>query len=106
VVAEVPNPDGVLCGGLFVKGRIITATRSGVLQAPREAVLNWDVRRRTATVFVVRDGQAEERHVTTGAAAGSLVEISSGLAAGDQIVTRGAFALRRGDRVTTAREGA
>jgi multidrug efflux pump subunit AcrA (membrane-fusion protein) len=33
---------------------------------------------------------------------GENVEISTGLAAGDRVVTRGAFNLRDGDRVTVA----
>ncbi|HEX7018910.1 MAG TPA: efflux RND transporter periplasmic adaptor subunit, partial [Gemmatimonadaceae bacterium] len=106
VVAEVRNEDGALRGGVFVTGRILTGIRRGVLQVPREAILNWDVSRRTATVFLVRGGRAEDRQVTTGTASGPHVEIVTGVAAGEQIVTRGAFALRRGDRVTAAREGA
>jgi multidrug efflux pump subunit AcrA (membrane-fusion protein) len=36
---------------------------------------------------------------------GPSVEIAEGLAAGDEVVTRGAFALRAGDRVRVARTG-
>lgn len=106
VTAEVRNEDGALRGGLFVKGRIIVMRRPAVLQVPREAMLNWDVAQKTATVFVVRNGQADQRNVQTGTANGSAVEITSGLAATDTVVTRGAFALKHGDRVTVAREGA
>lgn len=106
VVAEVSNADGALRGGLFVNGRILLGTRKGVLQVPREAILNWDVVRRSATVFVVRDGRADERRVETGATSGGRVEIVSGLAAGEDVVVRGGFALKRGDRVTATREGA
>jgi len=105
VVAEVPNPDGVLKGGLFVKGRIVVATKPAVAQVPVEALQNWNVAGRTADVFVVRDGQADRRAVTTGAANGRSVEIASGLVPGEQVVTRGAFAVRGGDRVTVTRTG-
>jgi membrane fusion protein, multidrug efflux system len=100
VVAEVPNSDGALKGGLFVKGRIIVAVRSGVLQVPREALVNWNVAERTAEVFAVRNGQAEKVTIQTGTTTGALVEVAAGLAAGEQVVTRGGFALRQGDRVT------
>ncbi len=100
VVAEVPNPEGILKGGLFVKGRIVVGTRPGVLQVPRAALLNWDVNARSAHVFVFRNGQAEKRTVQTGTANGATVEIGTGLAAGERVVTRGAFALRSGDRVS------
>ncbi len=107
VVAEVANADGVLKGGAFVKGRIIVATRPGVVQAPRDALLNWNVEQQTADVFVVRDGRAEKRTVKLGAANGVAVEVLSGVTAGEQVITRGAFALKPGDRVTvTAGEGA
>ncbi len=102
VVAEVPNTDGALKGGLFVKGRIVVATRAAVVQVPIEALQNWDVAARTADLFVVRDGQAERRSVTTGGANGSSIEIASGVTPGERIVTRGAFAVRGGDRVTVA----
>ncbi len=105
VVAEVPNPDGVLKGGLFAKGRIVVATRPAVMQVPFEALQNWDVAKRTADVFVVRDGKAERRTVATGAADGRSVEIASGVMPGDHVVTRGAFAVRGGDRVTVTRTG-
>ncbi len=102
VVAEVSNPDGALKGGLFVKGRIVVGSRADVLQVPRTALLNWNVTTRSADVFVFRNGQAEKRTVQTGAINGSTVEVGGGLTAGDLVVTRGAFALRTGDRVTAA----
>lgn len=99
VIAEVPNPDGALKGGLFVRGRILTATRTGVIAVPREALLNWDVAKQAADVFVVQERTAVKRAVKTGAVPGPTVEITAGLAAGERIVTRGAFALRDGDTV-------
>jgi RND family efflux transporter MFP subunit len=106
IIAEVRNIDNLLKGGLFVQGRIVIATRPGVLQIPREALLNWSVTGRTAEVFVVRGSQAEKRTVQTGTATESSVEIAGGLNAGDQVVTRGGFALRDGDHVTVATTGA
>jgi RND family efflux transporter MFP subunit len=105
IVAEVRNDDGALKGGLFVKGRIIVASRPGVIQVPREALLNWNVAKRAAEVFVIRNGQAEKHAVECGKATGTSVEIIRGLAPGDQVVTRGAFALRQGDKVTLTAAG-
>jgi RND family efflux transporter MFP subunit len=107
VIAEVPNADGSLRGGAFVKGRIVLANRSGVLQVPREALQNWNLERQSADVFVVQGDKADKRAVKTGSSSGGAVEIVSGLEAGEQVVTRGAFALRPGDRVSVAKgEGA
>ncbi|MGE3840151.1 MAG: efflux RND transporter periplasmic adaptor subunit [Vicinamibacterales bacterium] len=106
VVAEVRNADGVLKGGAFVRGRLVLARRAGVLQLPREALLNWDPTEGRGDVFVVEGDRATAHHVVTGAANGRLVEIVSGIRAGDRVVTRGAFSLRTGDRVAAAEEGA
>lgn len=105
VVADVPNGDLALKGGLFARGRIVVSTQANVLQVPRAALTNWDVGKATADVFVVRDGKAEKRAVRTGQMPGSMVEITAGLAVGERVVTRGAFALKPGDRVTVDGEG-
>lgn len=109
VVCDVPNAHGELKGGLFVKGRIITGRRPSVLQVPREALLNWNVGAHTADVFVVHSGSpaaAARRPVKVGASSAAAVEILDGVAAGDQVVVRGGFALRDGDRVLLAKAGA
>lgn len=107
VVVEVPNRDGQLKGGAFVKGSILVANRPGILQVPREALLNWDLERQTADVFVVRGDTAEKRQVRTGQSNGRTVEVVSGLEAGDPVVARGGFSLQSGDRVAVAKgEGA
>jgi RND family efflux transporter MFP subunit len=102
VVAEVRNQDGALKGGAFVKGRIVVATRVGVVQVPRDALQNWNVEQRTADVFVVADGKAEKRPVKIGTTNHVSVQIVSGVTPGEQVVTRGGFALKPGDRVTLA----
>jgi membrane fusion protein (multidrug efflux system) len=102
VMADVPNQGGELRGGTFVKGRIRTGERTGVLQIPRVALLSWDVERNSGEVFVVKDQVAERREVKTGEASGDLVEVTDGLAAGETVVTRGGFLLRPGDRVQIA----
>jgi RND family efflux transporter MFP subunit len=102
IVAEVKNGDGQLRGGLFVKGRILTGTRQDVLRIPRSALLNWNLADHSADVFLLRGDVCELRRVRTGALLGDHVEITEGLAAGVQVVTRGGFNLRDGDRVTVA----
>lgn len=107
VVAEVANSDGALKGGAFVKGRIAIARRADVLQVPREALLNWNIEQHTAEVYVVKGDQADKRTVTTGLSNGPVVEVVSGVQDGEQVITRGGFAIRPGDRiVVSAGEGA
>jgi RND family efflux transporter MFP subunit len=105
VVAEVPNAGGELRGGSFVKGQIVIARRSGVLQVPREALVNWNVEQQTAEVFVVKGEQAEKKAVKIGVTGGGAVEIVSGLTAGEPVVVRGGFAVTAGDRVVVSKEG-
>ena len=107
VVAEVVNQDGALKGGMFAKGRIVVSNRVGVLQVPREALQNWNLDQQTAEVWVVKGEQVEKRTVGTGASADGVVEVVSGVQAGEQVVTRGGFNIRTGDRVAISKgEGA
>jgi len=105
VIAEVPNVPEVLKGGLFVKGRIATGVRMGVVLIPRTALLSWNVAARKGEVFVVDDNVARRRGVATGAVQGDRVEIPSGLRSGETVVTRGAFLLSEGDAVKVAAAG-
>ena len=102
VIAEVPNVPEVLKGGLFVKGRIATGVRKGVVLIPRTALLSWNVAARKGEVFVVDNNVARRRGVATGAVQGDRVEIPAGLRSGETVVTRGAFLLSDGDAVKIA----
>ena len=99
VVAEVDNRGEHLKGGLFVKGRILTGKRTGILQVPRASLLSWDVAEKKGDLFVVNVEIAKRRTVQTGSVLGDFVEIRSGLASDEQVVTRGGFNLKDGDRV-------
>lgn len=100
VVAVVDNAGGALRSGLFARGSIVTSHRSGVLSIPRSAMLTWDPASRSGVVFIVNDSRAHRREVSTGAAGADTIEIAHGLSHGDMVVTRGAFNLRDGDRVS------
>lgn len=103
VIAEVPNVPEVLKGGLFVKGRIVTGERRGIVMVPRSALFAWDPAERKGTVFVLDNNAARLRPVATGTVQGEKVEISSGLAPGEKVITRGAFLLSDGDAVNVVR---
>ncbi len=103
VVAEVRNDTEELKTGQFVKGRIVTGKRPGVLQVPRTALLSWDVAAGKGELVVVDNTVARRRTVKTGGASGDLVEISSGLSKGETVVTRGGFNVKEGDRVNVVK---
>lgn len=102
VIAEVPNVPELLKGGLFVKGKIVTGSRKDVLQVPRATLAALDLDRRSGYLFVVENGVARRREVATGAVSGELVEILSGVKAGEQVIGRGGFNVKDGDRVQVA----
>jgi len=102
VRAEVPNEEGLLRSGLFVKGTIRCGVREKVLLLPREALLSWDTASGTAEVFVVEGERARRKVVRTSDSSPDGVEVVSGLAEGAVVVTRGAFNLQDGDRVQVA----
>jgi membrane fusion protein, multidrug efflux system len=105
VIAEVPNEPELLKGGLFAQGKIVTGSRQGVIQVPRGTLSALDLERHTGSLFVVEAGVAHRRDVATGSVSGELVEISSGLKAGEQLVSRGGFTIKDGDKVTVAKAG-
>jgi len=103
VVAEVDNNDDSLKGGLFVKGRILTGKRTGVIKVPRTALLTWDVSGRQAEIFVVNGDVARRQTVRTGNMAGDQVEITAGVTPGQMVITRGGFNAKDGDKVNVTR---
>lgn len=103
LMAEIDNSDGRLRDGLFVKGQIVTGRREQVLLVPRTVLSGIDLAARKAFLFVVSGDQAERRAVQTGAISGEQVEIIAGLQAGEAYVSRGAFNLRDGDKVSVGK---
>jgi RND family efflux transporter MFP subunit len=103
VVAEVDNKDELLKGGLFVKGRILTGKRTGVIKIPRAALLTWDIPAKKAEIFVVNGDVARRQTIRTGNLSGDQVEIASGLAPGQLVITRGGFNVKDGDKVNVTR---
>ncbi|MEW6187400.1 MAG: efflux RND transporter periplasmic adaptor subunit [Thermodesulfobacteriota bacterium] len=103
IVAEIPNPKEILKAGLFVKGRIITGQRRGVLQIPRTALLSWDVGAKKGEVYVVEGNRAQRKTFETGAVSVDWMEVVSGLKAGDSVITRGGFNVKNGEPVRITR---
>ena len=102
VMAEINNGAGPLKDGMFVRGRIITGGGVPVLTIPRPALTAWELGARQGTVFVLNGETVRQATVVTGRSDGIVVEITSGLAAGDRVITGGNYQLQDGDRVTAA----
>lgn len=83
--------------GQSVRVQVPTAAPRKVVVVPRDALV---LRRDGTSVFrIVDDDIAERVTVTTGIAAGAFIEVSNGISAGDQVVTRGGERLRPGQKV-------
>ena len=86
VTMRLDNPGGTLIAGLFASGRVITNTEVDALVIPAGAVRGAEGDR---YVWLLADGTLVRRAVTLGVAdeAEGIVAITSGLTAGDQVVT-------------------
>jgi membrane fusion protein (multidrug efflux system) len=94
VKARVPNQDGRLRPGLFARADLGVSRREGVLMVPEQAVL---VRAEGEIVYVVdADDRAHRVKVATGTHHEGRVEVVEGLAAGDQVISRGQAGLADG----------
>jgi membrane fusion protein (multidrug efflux system) len=101
VRALIENADGRLRPGLFARANLGVARREGVILVPEEAVQQ---RADGAVVFRVLEGnRVERRLVTLGSMREGEVEIRSGLAQGDQVVSRGHADLVDGSVVSPRR---
>jgi cobalt-zinc-cadmium efflux system membrane fusion protein len=90
---HVPNPETLLRPGMKAEFSIVISQREGVMSIPRGAV-QGDVAER----FVyIKDYELENAFVKTGVVLGAqndrFVEVVSGLFPGDEVLTRGAYAL-------------
>lgn len=92
--AELPNPDGLLQPGQFVRVQLTGATRVGAFRVPQRAVLEGP---QGKFVYVVgKENKAEVRPVDAGDWTGGDVVISKGLTAGDQVIVDGVLKLGPG----------
>ncbi len=96
VKALVPNPDGKVKPGQFVGVTLVRERRPDAVVVPEDAVLPHSGK---TCVFVVESGIARRREVTLGQRLPGHVEIPTGLAAGETIVTRGQHRLADGAKV-------
>lgn len=99
--AVLPNPDGLLTPGLFVKIRLLGSGEYDAVLVPDQAIGTDQSRR---FVYVIQeDGTAAYRNVTLGPIIDGLRVIRSGLAAGEVIVIEGLQRVRAGEQATPDR---
>lgn len=86
--AEVPNPEGLLLPGMFVRAVLDQAEDPVALLAPQAGIARNS--RGDATALVVEaNGKVAERKVTVDQAINGQWRVTGGLAAGDRLVVEG-----------------
>lgn len=97
---QLPNPKGELRPGMYGRGAIVVTVHKGALVIPVGAVMIVDGK---PFVFVADGEVVRRRAVTTGVDGGDWFEVTSGVAAGQEIVTAGTEGLADGMPVRVSR---
>lgn len=92
VRCQVPNPDGLLKPDMYARVALGESAPRTMIVVAEEAIQEMDGR---PHVFVAGEkGRFEKREVALGATSEGLVEVRSGVAAGEKVATRGSFLLK------------
>ena len=83
------NPDGLLKANMFADVVIYGGPKREALAVPAEAVIETGTR--SSVVLALGEGRFQPVDVVTGMSSGGMVEILSGLGAGDAVVVSGQF---------------
>lgn len=94
--AVVPNPDGILLPGAYVRAVLEEGVSDNAILAPQKAVSRDATGAATALVLGA-GGKVEQRLLTVERAIGNNWWISDGLKAGDKLVVDGLQKVRSGD---------
>lgn len=97
--ALAENPDGKLLPGSFANLELILEEIEGALFIPTISVRP---ELRGQKVFMLQNGVVQEQYVETGIRTESRIQITSGIAAGDTVLTTGLLQVREGMPVRVA----
>lgn len=93
--AVIPNPDGTLLPGMYVRAEVSTGEDSNAILVPQKGV-SRDAKGNASVMVVSSDNKVEMRPVTTGEAVGNQWRITSGLKVGDKVILDGLQKVRPG----------
>ena len=96
VRAVCPNPKGDIYPGAFARVQLALNDIDSALMIPSEAVIP-DLKGKK--VYRIKNGQAEYVKIITGLRTDEMIQITSGLTAGDTVITRGIMSLKPGSHV-------
>jgi len=90
--ALAPNADNALLPGSFAKIKLALNTLQNAILIPNQAIIPV---LKGKMVYVKRDGKAQEVRVEAGTRTDENIVITSGLKAGDTVLTTGSMALKK-----------
>ena len=102
---EVPNPDGMLLPGMYLRAAVPLGTRSAAIRVPQRAVQR-DARGGAQVMLVDEAGTVVSRKIELGASLEGDWLVESGLATGERVVVSGLQKIRPGQAVRVVDEAA
>nr|WP_318404395.1 efflux RND transporter periplasmic adaptor subunit [Polaromonas sp. SM01] len=96
--AVVPNPNGVLMPGMYVRAQLETGVTPQALMVPQQAVTR-DTTGKASTLVVGVDNKVERRAIKVDRAVGNRWMVADGLTAGDRVIVDGLQRIKVGDVV-------
>ena len=96
--ALVPNPEGLLMPGMYVRALLQAGVVEQALMAPQEGVTRTSSGAASALV-IGTGGKVEQRTLTVDRAIGNRWHVTAGLKAGDQVIVEGVQRVKVGDVV-------
>lgn len=97
--AIVPNPDHSLLPGMFVRARVEEGVNQNALLVPQQAIARTPTGQATAMVVNAED-KVDVRQVTAQEAIGDKWLVTSGLKAGDRVISVGVQRATQGAKVS------
>jgi len=96
--AQLPNPDGLLLPGMYVRAVLQAGIHETALLLPQQAVTR-DAAGHASVLVLAQGNVLERRRIITGAAVGSRWEVLEGLATGDKVLVDGVQRAKVGQQV-------
>ncbi|KGM54358.1 hemolysin D [Lysobacter daejeonensis GH1-9] len=100
----VPNPDGVLLPGMYVRAVVGNGERKDAILVPQQGVTR-DPKGNTSALVVGKDGKAETRPVKVSRAIGDRWLVEDGLKAGDRVIVEGLQKIKPGAPLVASEAG-
>lgn len=97
----IDNSAGRLAPGMLGRFAVAFDRHNDVLVVPTDALVRED---NATVVYVIHEGTAVRKTVSTGIEANGRTEITAGLSADDQVILSGQSRLREGSRVLASRD--